>query len=143
MFAPAGWEAPDYRDGTLSSTFYAPCAAVSRRMKKPAGYQPRVLSKSKKCRQSPTLARWDYHRPSGLNFRVRNGNGCDPRRMVTDARYDTRLGNDVKGSRPGFWGKKKRIFANSGRFFVNRNEPPVIGLQGGNQLVRRSTFSAG
>jgi hypothetical protein len=36
---------------------------------------------SKKCRQSPTLAPWDYHRPSGLHYRVRNGNGCFPRRI--------------------------------------------------------------
>ena len=33
-------------------------------------------------RRSPTFARLHYHRPGGLNGRVRNGNGCDPAGMV-------------------------------------------------------------
>ncbi len=37
-----------------------------------------------KCWQQPTLAPKDYHRPCGLYYRVRNGNGCVPARKATN-----------------------------------------------------------
>ncbi len=39
----------------------------------------------KKC-GNHLLSPCDYHRPCGLNFRVRNGNGCIPTRNVTARR---------------------------------------------------------
>ena len=45
-------------------------------------YPPKRVLSENKC-GNHLLSPCDYHRPCGLHFRVRNGNGCFPARIVT------------------------------------------------------------
>ena len=62
-------------------------------------------SQTKKC-GNHLLSPCDYHRPCRLNYRVRNGNGCIPARIVTapisiPAGFPTSSARPKKFARPG------------------------------------------